>query len=509
VTVATVDRLHVACAAPSSRERDALAMRQRLVTTGRTHLPQALAHALPDDHELRMFVERIEVELDFDASDYDDVTLATLWAARIARALEELEASRQGVHVFRSTRAFVAGALDELLDRGSLSWVYAELGGGTLTPAAFLAQLETVQLVRPLLEALAVDGVLATRLYDRLTPSVRRSFVAALRGEERWGSWTDGSLDGTAVQRHVEGARPDANDGSVARTSAADAADPATPSVADADDVRTRPDDAQRVAPPTLSEWLGAIRAAAADGAHAVRFGAASTAAAPKRSSTSRAESRSDADTTASEARSAGPRTPLERTPRERPANGRIDDVDTEAADEQVARVAWWSTAGGLVLLYPWLERYLGGELPVPAPLHGLDAAIAARMWALASLACDDPEPLVGDPVVRLLAGAEPTDGPTPVLRAEPSEALDDARTRVLSDFATVLPGLAGSSPDYLRSWFVQRDALVEPVSDGVIRVRLERGPLDVLLERLPYPLGAFRLPWTQLLLIDRRSDDA
>jgi hypothetical protein len=513
VTEATVERLHIACTAHESRRDDALALRQRLVTTGRTHLPQALAHALRDDGELRVLVERIRVDLDFDASEYDDVTLAALWAGRVARALGELDGSRPGVHVFRSTPAFLSGAVGEVLEHGRLSWVYAELGcgEGALRPAEFLARIRPAKLVRSLVAALAADERLALRLYDGLASDERRSVTASLRGEERWGAWTAAASRTAGAAARPQAGHDQGRSAGVdtpASSSLRRGGPPGRPEVA------ARPSRRSRAEEPSLAAWLGAIRTAAAEDARRIRFGAPPEAA-PPLSSTSPAAPRTISDapaTTPADAAAAdAPASPARTGDRQAAGRGPSEGTDdsTSTAAEHFQRVAWWSHAGGLVLLYPWLHDYLSGELPVPEPLHGVDPVVAARLWALAALGSDDPEPLVGDPLARLLAGAEPTDEATPPLRAEPCPALDAARARVLSDFAALLPGLEGSSAEYVRRWFILREALVEPVEEGVLLVRLAGGPLDVLLERLPYPLGAFRLPWTPIVLVERRGSDA
>jgi hypothetical protein len=100
VTDIVVDRLRLACRAGRQRRADALAVRRRLESIARRELPRALAaraHAWPDAE-----LDRVPVRLDFDPADYDDVTLAVLWADRIAVAVER---ALSGETTIRGSRA--------------------------------------------------------------------------------------------------------------------------------------------------------------------------------------------------------------------------------------------------------------------------------------------------------------------------------------------------------------------------------------------------------------------
>ena len=156
---------------------------------------------------------------------------------------------------------------------------------------------------------------------------------------------------------------------------------------------------------------------------------------------------------------------------------------------------------GGLVLLHhrlrPLLERATEA-----APHHD---EVAVRLDVLAALVRpepdpDGPRPVREDPLVRLLAG-DPgwPDRPTPSASGVPVDgrAADD----VLRSFAGDLPGFAASTPDFLRFHWIDRRAFLVADEDAVL-LRLERRPLDLVLDRLPYPIGALRLPWTPTLLV-------
>ncbi len=52
-----------------------------------------------------------------------------------------------------------------------------------------------------------------------------------------------------------------------------------------------------------------------------------------------------------------------------------------------------------------------------------------------------------------------------------------------------------------MRFHWIDRRALLVVDEDAVL-LRLEHRPLDLVLDRLPYPIGALRLPWTPTLLV-------
>ncbi|WP_173163708.1 contractile injection system tape measure protein [Phytohabitans suffuscus] len=149
------------------------------------------------------------------------------------------------------------------------------------------------------------------------------------------------------------------------------------------------------------------------------------------------------------------------------------------------------STVGGLVLLYPWLGGYCAAaERLVPEA-----GPVPARRAALALLAGADP----ADPLVRLLAGDPDWAGTGAPALADPEPAVAEALepAAVLAAFAGLLPGFAASTPGYVREQWVRRPAALLRDGGDTVLLRLGRRPLDLVLDHLPYPLGAVRLPWT------------
>ena len=155
------------------------------------------------------------------------------------------------------------------------------------------------------------------------------------------------------------------------------------------------------------------------------------------------------------------------------------------------------SSWGGLVLLHyrlrPYLERAVEAEP---------DLAAAVVRTAALNLVVGDPA-VAADPLVALLS--ERPDWrdvvePDPFVWRNPTEATDRAE-RLLRDFAGDLPGFGASSGDFVREQWLRRRALLLEDPPAVL-LTLEPRPLDLVLDRLPYPIGALRLPWTPPLVV-------
>src|SRR5690606_27346940 len=121
-------------------------------------------------------------------------------------------------------------------------------------------------------------------------------------------------------------------------------------------------------------------------------------------------------------------------------------EPDTEGGD--VERTAWWTGAAGLVLLYPWLTHFLNDDAPEAEPHGALSAAVIGRLLALGELAAPREPAVLRDPLLRLLAGADPAHpgGEPPDVPPE-GHAVEAAAEAVLTRFAGSLRGFERSSP--------------------------------------------------------------
>jgi hypothetical protein len=150
--------------------------------------------------------------------------------------------------------------------------------------------------------------------------------------------------------------------------------------------------------------------------------------------------------------------------------------------------------AAGLVLLYPWLADHCRRAEALHPRLDPVDV----REAALAVVVDPDDPTIVDDPLVRLLAG-RPLDGDGgPRARMPLSAAHEVASSAgyVLSGFAALLPGFERSSERFVRESWVARVGLLDTERDPVLLTAATH-PLDVLLPRLPYPVGLLKLPWS------------
>lgn len=80
-----IGRLRIVCIADAAQAPAALAVRRRLDEVARFHLPAAIEQQV--EPGLAVHLGRLTVRLDFDPLDYDDSTLAVLWASRIRAAI--------------------------------------------------------------------------------------------------------------------------------------------------------------------------------------------------------------------------------------------------------------------------------------------------------------------------------------------------------------------------------------------------------------------------------------
>jgi hypothetical protein len=499
-----VGRVHVRCAAPPEESERALRLRGRLVRTARTHLPDALAQSLEEGRsERRIFAERVQVALDFDPDEYDDVTTAVLWAGRVRAALQ-LEGAGEGtgVEIFESDAAFYGRAAVEYARTGELPWFFAELPCGAGRPRArvFLEAFDTPEKVVALARALSPRPDAAVCLYARLTDDERRAAVAALEGAR----FSEGRAHEESRRSETRAGRPNAGGerrDSPSDTAGADSAAAGRRQRSKAPPPPTAPGRAapqETAGPPpvSLGRWRAALELRA-------REGVAELADTPTKPANASPPTRvvpalepavEAAPTPIAEA--AGEARELERVELE------ADEAETELAETQPAgdETAWWTRVGGLVLLYPWLADLLQADVPT-------DAGLAHRSWALAAIMAPGEEPrLLGDPLVRILAGDDPARPVQRLPAPEEPERLVAAGEEVLRSFAACLPGFEESSADYLRRFVLERGGLVAVLPEDAYGIRLEPLPLDPILARLPYPLGPFRLPWTRPTHVELRG---
>jgi hypothetical protein len=379
---------------------------QRLAHVAATTLPAALFRALADVADVHL--ERVTVTLHLVVDDYDDETLAVLWADAIrARVVADA-----GVRPARSAASAVA-----------------------TEPTAVVAATTAVDVVAAArawsLASRAEPVVLPAALLALADPQV----AAAVREQVAESEWLEILADVTrALGQQGSPPRPP-------RPSAALA-----PPADEASEPRQR-----RPGSPSPEH---------------------STAAKPE--PPTRTERASDAETA---------------------VLARLAEVAQVAPDGGGSvGVADLTRAAGLVLLYPWLADHCRRAEALHPELDPVDV----REAALAVVVDPDDATLADDPLVRLLAGrpVEAAAGPRVRMPLSSAREVAESATGVLSGFAALLPGFERSSDRFVRDSWVARRGLLDIERDPVMLTAATH-PLDVVLARLPYPVGLLKLPWS------------
>ncbi|MBC9819855.1 contractile injection system tape measure protein [Terrabacter sp. MAHUQ-38] len=379
---------------------------QRLARVAATTLPAALDRALADVADVHL--EQVAVTLDLVVDDYDDETLAVLWADAIrARVVAEagVRPSRPGASGFAGEpTAVVSATTAHAVVVAARAWSPASGAQPMHLPAALLA---------------LADPQVAAAARDQL-------------GEADWAELVAGVARTLGPQgRPPESPRP--------------AAPPALPADEPSGPRRRRPDHPSS---------------------------APSTPAEPE---------------------------PSAHTERLRDAEAAV--LAQLAGVAQVApdsggpvAVADLTRAAGLALLYPWLADHCRRAEALHPRLDPVDV----REAALAAVVDPDDPTLADDPLVRLLAGRPLGVDAAPRVRMPLGAAREVAESAgsVLSGFAALLPGFERSSERFVRASWVLRRGLLDTERDPVLLTAATH-PLDVLLPRLPYPVGLLKLPWS------------
>lgn len=152
----------------------------------------------------------------------------------------------------------------------------------------------------------------------------------------------------------------------------------------------------------------------------------------------------------------------------------------------------------GLVLLHPFLSRFLGGlGVAVGDELVDPDRALAL-LHHLATGELVAPEHQLA--LAKVLCGV-PSDQPSAAdVGLTPTETAE--ATALLEAAIGHWDALRGTSPDALRAEFLQRRGVLAETPDGDWLLRVEARTVDILLDQLPWGLSSFRLPWMHRLMM-------
>ena len=155
--------------------------------------------------------------------------------------------------------------------------------------------------------------------------------------------------------------------------------------------------------------------------------------------------------------------------------------------------------AAGLVLLYPWLPEHCRRTERLHPRLDPLDV----REAALAALVAPDDPDLADDVLIGFLAGRADLvtrRDRTRVPLAHEGEVRESA-AEVLASYVSLLPGFENSSAQFIRENWIARRGVLDLDRDPALLTAATH-PLDVVLPRLPYPIGLLKLPWSPSLSV-------
>jgi hypothetical protein len=163
----------------------------------------------------------------------------------------------------------------------------------------------------------------------------------------------------------------------------------------------------------------------------------------------------------------------------------------------------------GLVLLHPYLPRFLGGC----GLLDGAGRAIAnmhlPRACAvLHTLACGAAGGEAAEhqlPLVKLLLGRAPDEPLTAALPRPDASDLAEIDA-LLAAVRGHWKALGNTSAEGLRLSFLQRRGLLRP-ADGAWQLNLQTESFDLLLDLLPWAISLVKLPWmARPLMVEWRA---
>jgi hypothetical protein len=173
------------------------------------------------------------------------------------------------------------------------------------------------------------------------------------------------------------------------------------------------------------------------------------------------------------------------------------DDTAALTRDPAEGSTSCLADHAGLVLLHPFLPRFLEG-LGVAAGERLVDTDRAVAL--LHHLATGDvvvPEQVTT--VAKVLCGCpleQPVDREPGLTREEIAEASALLRAAIAHWDA-----LRSTSPEALRAEFLARPGVLSIEGDGDWVLRIEQRPVDILLEQLPWGMSMVRTPWMRRML--------
>jgi hypothetical protein len=162
----------------------------------------------------------------------------------------------------------------------------------------------------------------------------------------------------------------------------------------------------------------------------------------------------------------------------------------------------------GLVLLQPYLPRFLGGCGLLDSCGRAIpDAQLPRACAVLHALACGEAQALEHQlPLIKLLLGRSPDDALNASLPRPAGSDLAEIDS-LLGAVRSHWKALGNTSAAGLRLSFLQRRGLLRR-ADGAWQLNLQSESFDMLLDLLPWSISLVKLPWMERpLLVEWRAN--
>ena len=154
----------------------------------------------------------------------------------------------------------------------------------------------------------------------------------------------------------------------------------------------------------------------------------------------------------------------------------------------------------GLVLIYPFLPTFLE-RVGLVKKKQFVDESGRQRAVHLLQFLVNDSQESPEEELMlnKILCGLE---SETPVIPGiEINKREEKEAANLLQNVVVRWTALKNSSPESVQKTFMQRDGILRREGHSGWKIIVERESVDVLLQKLPWGLSAFKLPWMSTLV--------
>jgi hypothetical protein len=189
----------------------------------------------------------------------------------------------------------------------------------------------------------------------------------------------------------------------------------------------------------------------------------------------------------------------VKRIKRQKP--GRTED----SAEEQIMPATGTTTGmivrnAGLVLLYPFIPPFFRRTGLVDGKQFIDEDSKQRGVHLLQYLVNGETESPEEDLILnKVLCGMEPDAPLIPGIEILENET--EESENLLVSLIDKWQALRNSSPGSVQSAFLQRDGIIRQIDQQNWKINVERKSVDVLLDKLPWGLSIFRMPWSETFI--------